>query len=150
MKNLILSSLISIFTITYANAENSKLKKLTCTPANQKAIIEVIFPKLIDAMNPFIGFPEMWVKVTVERNGMGWVYERERVLMIPARPASIDMTGQSSDSLYIKLNPEVQNGNFTGRYFGQLFVNDHESDRRAYFRYLDTEAAPGMSCFGSL
>lgn len=142
MKKLIIAFTVLCSSVALADS----FKKLTCTPANQKAVIEVIFPKLINPMNPFIGFPEMWVQVTVEREGMGWIYQRDRVLMIPERMGSIEMRGQSSDSLYIKLSPEINNGNFSGRYFGQLFVNDHESERRAYFRYLDTEAAPGMIC----
>ena len=127
--------------------DESSFRKLICTPSKKEARIEVIFPKLIHPLKPFIGFPEMWVEVTVERPNMGWIYRRERVLMIPERtPPGVEMRGQSSDSLYIKLSPEIYGGEFTGTYFGQLFVNDHESERRSYFRYMDSELGPGIVC----
>lgn len=149
MKNLIAIALL-VFHVS-AFAQSVKFKKLTCRSFDQKAVVEVIFPKLIDPMNPFIGFPEMWVQVTVEKEGMGWIYKRDKVLIIPEfYPPGVEMKGQSSDSLYIKLHPEIRMNKYAGSYYGQLFVNDHESDRRAYFRYMDTEMGPGLTCTDGL
>lgn len=132
-------------------AQTVKFKKLSCRSFDQKAVVEVIFPKLIDPMNPFIGFPEMWVQVTVQKEGMDWIYKRDKVLIIPEfYPPGVEMKGQSSDSLYIKLHPEIRLNKYAGSYYGQLFVNDHESDRRAYFRFMDTEMGPGLTCTDSL
>ncbi|WP_408098023.1 hypothetical protein ACJVC5_03610 [Peredibacter sp. HCB2-198] len=145
MKNILLFTLF--FSAFSSFAQTIKFRKLTCYSLDQKAKIGVIFPKLIDPMNPFIGFPEIWVQVTVEKEGMNWVYQRDRVLIIPEfYPPGVEMRGQSSDSLYIKLHPEIRFNKYTGTYYGQLFVNDHESDRRAYFRYMDSELGPGLSC----
>lgn len=149
MKNFILSSIFFLSFSSYA--QTVKFKKLSCRSFDQKALVEITFPKLIDPMNPFIGFPEIWVQVTVQKEGMDWIYKRDKVLIIPEfYPPGVEMKGQSSDSLYIKLHPEIRLNKYAGSYYGQLFVNDHESDRRAYFRYMDTEMGPGLTCTDSL
>lgn len=92
-------------------------------------------------------FAEIWAMVTVEHQKLKKKYIRERVLFIPENhPPGPNMRGQSSDSLYIQLHPEFVEGDFTGTYFGQLFINDKDSEfRGTYFRWMNGKG-PGIIC----
>lgn len=135
-----------------ALADETSFKVLNCSPTQDDASIEVIFPREIIASKPFTRFPEMWAQVTVEHRKLHKKYVREKVLFIPeTRPPGPDMRGQSSDSLYIQLHPEFKNGFFTGAYFGQLFINDKDPEfRGTYFRWMNSEEGPGIICHPSL
>ncbi|HLT21800.1 MAG TPA: hypothetical protein VKZ84_00080 [Bacteriovoracaceae bacterium] len=78
-------------------AEEDTFTKLLCSPTKEEASIEVIFPKKIYPSKPFIGFPEIWVTVTLEHRKLKRKYVRERVLMIPeTHPPGPFMRGQTS------------------------------------------------------
>lgn len=123
-------------------------KKLVCTPTKEDAIIEVLFPRDVYASKPFTRFAEIWATVTIEHRKLVKKYVRERVLFIPeTHPPGPDMRGQSSDAVYIQLHPEFIAGNFSGNYYGQLFVNDKDGEfRGTYFRYMNSEVGPGIIC----
>lgn len=150
---------IQLFTLLFfvniplnALAEETPFIKLLCSPTKEAASIEVIFPKKIYPTKPFIGFPEIWVTITLEHRKLKRKYVREKVLMIPeTHPPGPFMRGQSSDSLYIQLHPQMVNGEFLGSYNGQLFINDKGPDfRGTYFRYMNSELGPGIVCVPEL
>ena len=147
MKHYLL--ILILFTLTQKTfADEMAFKKLICTPSKEDALIEVIFPRDIYASRPFTRFAEIWATVTVEHRKLARKYVRERVLFIPeTHPPGPDMRGQSSDAVYIQLHPEFIAGEFSGTYYGQLFVNDKDREfRGTYFRYMNSEMGPGIIC----
>lgn len=143
-------TLVTLIFSTLSYGDELRFQKLVCTPTKEDARIEVHFPRPTLASRPFVGFAEIWTKVTIEHRKLGGrKYLREKVLMIPETlPPGPDMRGQSSDSLYIQLHPQFsQSGVFNGTYLGQLFVNDHDGEfRGTYFRYMNSEEGPGIVC----
>lgn len=140
------------FLSSVALAQETPFKTLACTPTQEDATIEVIFPRETYASRPFTRFAEIWAQVTVEHRKLRKKYVRDKVLFIPeTRPPGSDMRGQSSDSLYIQLHPQFSNGRFSGTYFGQLFINDKDPEfRGTYFRWINSEEGPGIICHPSL
>lgn len=133
-------------------AQDSSFTTLVCTPTQDDALIEVIFPRETYATRPFMRFAEIWAKVTIEHRKLKKKYVREHVLFIPeTHPPGPDMRGQSSDSLYIQLHPEFIQGEFSGTYYGQLFINDKDPEfRGTYFRWINSENGPGIICHPDL
>lgn len=129
-------------------AQENSFKTLVCSPSQEDALIEVIFPRETYASRPFMRFAEIWAQVTVEHKKLKKKYVRERVLFIPeTHPPGPDMRGQSSDSLYIQLHPQFIDGEFSGTYYGQLFINDKDSEfRGTYFRWMNSDMGPGIVC----
>ena len=142
-------TLIILFFSHSSLATEISFNKLICTSSGDDALIEVIFPRPTFPSRPFMGFAQIWGKVTLEHRKLKKKYVRERVLFIPeTRPPGADMRGQSSDSLYIQLHPQFSNNEFSGVYHGQLFINDKDDEfRGTYFRYMNNESAPGILCY---
>lgn len=151
MKHLIFAICVLLLS-PLSFAEEISFTTLICTPSQDEAKIEVIFPRATFASRPFTRFAEIWAKVTVEHRKLRTKYVREKVLFIPeTRPPGPDMRGQSSDSLYIQLHPEFIHGQFSGTYYGQLFINDKDPEfRGTYFRWMNIEEGPGIICHPKL
>lgn len=152
MKKLIilLFSLLPFANFAATSTETVKYKRLICSPSQHpNIVVEIEFPKLINPLIPFIGFPQITSKVSVYNKKATWLYIREKVIIIPrTHPPGTDMSGQSSDALYLVLSPDIRNGVYQGSYQGQMFINDNESSQRVYFRFDHSEYGPGLVCHG--
>lgn len=132
--------LVTVFTTKTFAAE---VKALTCSTAKSEIHTVVVdFPRLVNPLNPFIGFLSFTATVSIYRYDVK-VYENKKVRVTPeVYTTDINLRGDA-EGVYLRLYPQVKEGEFS-HYTGQLFIND--LDQRAYFNFKDVEEQPGLDC----
>lgn len=138
---------LAFVTLAFAlPAQAVKIQKLECF-AHDKTKVEITFHRATDPLNPWIGAYEFGAQIEVF-SARG-IYGRDDMRMSPLKyTTDIDMRGDASGldggAVYLRLSPVVADGNFSGHYRGQLFVNDLQA--KAYFNFRDSGNQPGLTC----
>jgi hypothetical protein len=143
MKTLILSSLL------FLSVQASAVHKLVCVPGYEEmrkdAVIEVTFTYNIDPLKPFVGRYEMGAELKFKDLVTHQLYTRPDLVMRPeSGTADVSMRGGAAGMVHLRLSPVIKNGAFTGRYTGDLFIND--LNVRAYYNLVGTSKEPGILC----
>lgn len=140
-------SFLALIALAFAlPAQAVKIQKLECFAQN-KTKVEVTFVRAIDPLNPWIGTYNFGAQLEVFSSR--GVYGRADMRMSPLQyTTDLDMRGDAAGldggAVYLRLAPIVTEGNFSGHYRGQLFVND--LDAKAYFNFKDVGNQPGLTC----
>ena len=134
--------LIALLSVALAlPVQAAKIQKLSCHAWDQTPI-EIVFSHAIDPLVPFTTY-EFGAQLEVfAKRG---VYKRADVRISPLKTThDVDMRGDAGGALYLRLSPVLNQNEFSGKYMGQLFVND--LDAKAYFNFKDTGSQPGLQC----
>lgn len=119
----------------------AKIQKLSCR-AWDSSQVEVVFNRPIDPLIPFTSY-EFGAQLEVfSKRG---VYGRADVRITPLKTThDYDLRGDAGGAVFLRLSPMLSQNKFSGKYTGQLFVND--LDAKAYFNFKDTGSLPGLLC----
>lgn len=134
--------LITLLALAYvAPGYASKIQKLSCR-AWDSTEIEIVFSRAVDPLVPFTSY-EFGAQLEVfSKRG---IYGRADVRITPLKTThDADLRGDAGGAVYLRLTPMLSQAQFSGKYKGQLFVND--LDAKAYFNFKDTGSLPGLLC----
>lgn len=119
----------------------AKIQKLSCR-AWDSTQIEIVFSRPVEPLVPFTSY-EFGAQLEVfSKRG---VYGRADVRITPLKTThDADLRGDAGGAVFLRLIPMLSKNEFTGKYSGQLFIND--LDAKAYFNFKDTGSLPGLLC----
>jgi hypothetical protein len=134
--------LIALLALAFAgHAQAAKIQKISCR-AWDSTQVEIVFNHSI---NPLIPFTNYEFGAQLEVFSKRGVYGRADVRITPLKTThDPDLRGEAGGAIYLRLTPMLSQGEFSGKYVGQLFVND--LDAKAYFNFKDTGSLPGLLC----
>ena len=143
-----LSFLVSLFAIP---AMALSVTQVNCKTIEGRETVRIQFNKSIDPAKPWTGFGEFGASLEVKIENSRQSYKRSDVRMSPIKSYDdVDMRGDAQGfdggALYLQLYPEVVNGQATGKFTGQLFIND--LDAHAYYDFRSEGRTPGLVCVG--
>lgn len=120
------------------------LNNTACTPSrNPSYQINIIFPRDVNPLHPFVGFLNFMATVQVINSNNQLEYENKKVRITPeVYTTDISLRGDT-EGVYLRLYPQITNEQFT-HYTGQLFIND--LDTKSYYNFKNTDAAAGFLC----
>lgn len=121
------------------------VSELHCKTINGVDTLHIEFQAPIDPVKPFIGWPNIPATLEVHPYRSNNIY-KTAIHFVPLKGGQdINLRGGAAqDGVYLQLFPEVVNGEATGHYTGQAFIND--LDVRAYFDFRSRGTVPGMRC----
>ncbi|MGE3608400.1 MAG: hypothetical protein AB7I27_02340 [Bacteriovoracaceae bacterium] len=98
------------------------LQTILCTPMDRSyPKIEIEFKRAINPIHPFIGTYEIHAALKIED------YKNNGLIIVPESSyASPNLKGQSSDDIYLRLWPQIEDDQFK-YYTGKILINDHET-----------------------
>jgi hypothetical protein len=137
-----MSKLIALLALAFAlPVQAAKIQKLSCR-AWDSTQVEIVFNRPVDPLVPFTSY-EFGVQLEVfSKRG---VYGRADVRITPLKTThDFDLRGDAGGAVFLRLTPGLIQNEFSGKYTGQLFVNDLEA--KAYFNFKDTGSLPGLLC----
>ncbi|WP_413585768.1 hypothetical protein [Bdellovibrio sp. HCB274] len=119
--------------------------QLRCSTIGNEATVTVQVNRAVDAQHPWVGFSTIGANLIVQRNGAHNYYSTAITLSPLSGSGDLNMRGDAlQGGVYLQLYPEIEGGTATGRYTGQLFVND--LDKREYFDFRSEGNEPGLVC----
>jgi hypothetical protein len=140
-----MKQLIAFLALSWASIfAKAAVTQLHCTTIDQDATVHVQFDKAVDPANPWVGWTMFHAVIEVRPARSAQVYRKEIVMTPLNGIQSAEMRGDATEAVYLRLAPVMVNGQATGAYTGQLFVND--LDVRAYYRFMNDGAEPGLRC----
>jgi hypothetical protein len=137
-----MSKLIALLALAFAlPVQSAKIQKLSCR-AWDSTQVEIVFNRRVDPLVPFTSY-EFGAQLEVfSKRG---VYGRADVRITPLKTThDFDLRGDAGGAIFLRLTPGLTQNEFSGKYTGQLFVND--LDAKAYFNFKDTGSLPGLLC----
>ena len=137
-----MSKLIALLALAFAlPVHAAKIQKLSCR-AWDSTQVEIVFNRPVDPLVPFTSY-EFGAQLEVfSRRG---VYGRADVRITPLKTThDFYLRGDAGGAVFLRLTPMLVQNEFSGKYTGQLFVND--LDAKAYFNFKDTGSLPGLLC----
>lgn len=131
------------------SAQAVSITQLTCQTITRDAVVKIQFDKAVDPMQPWIGWGSFGASLEVKVLNSRQSYKRTDLRISPIASAEdVNMRGDASGfdggALYLRLNPQISNGQATGAYTGQLFINDLNA--RMYFNFSSDGKTPGLIC----
>jgi hypothetical protein len=139
MKALILAVLAQF--PVFAMASFTQLNCATITGDN----VRIQTDRGIDPQNPWVGFSTISAHLIVKEDRSNNLYKTDITLSPLKEYLDLNMRGDASQGgVYLQLYPQIVNGQATGKYTGQLFVND--LDQRRYFDFRSEGREPGLVC----
>lgn len=119
----------------------AKIQKLSCR-AWDTTQVEIVFSRPVDPLMPFTSY-EFGAQLEVfSKRG---VYGRADIRITPLKSThDFYLRGDAGGAVFLRLTPMLNQNEFSGKYSGQLFVND--LDAKAYFNFKDTGSLPGLLC----
>ncbi|WP_413559122.1 hypothetical protein [Bdellovibrio sp. HCB209] len=119
--------------------------QLRCSTITEEAIVTIQVNRAVDAQNPWVGFSTIGANLVVQRIGAHNFYQTAITLSPLSGSGDLNMRGDATQGgIYLQLYPEIVGGTATGKYTGQLFVND--LDKREYFDFRSEGKEPGLVC----
>lgn len=139
MKALILTVLIQL--PVFAMASFTQLNCSTITGD----LVRIQTDRAVDPQSPWVGFSTINAHLTVKEDRSNNLYKTEIVLTPIQGSGELNMRGDATQGgVYLQLYPQLVNGKASGKYTGQLFVND--LDQRRYFDFRSEGNEPGLVC----
>ncbi len=139
MKALILAVLAQFPVFALAS-----FTQLNCSTITGDAV-RIQTDRGVDPQHPWIGFSTINAHLTVKEARANNPYKTDIVLSPIQDSTDLNMRGDASQGgVYLQLYPQIVNGQATGKYTGQLFVND--LDQRRYFDFRSEGREPGLVC----
>ncbi|QDK39485.1 hypothetical protein [Bdellovibrio sp. NC01] len=125
--------------------------QVNCKTIEGRETVRILFDKSVNPAQPWTGFGYFGASLEVKVVNSRQSYKRSDVRMSPIKSYDdVDMRGDAQGfdggALYLQLYPEIVNGQATGKFTGQLFVND--LDARAYYDFRSEGRTPGLVCVG--
>ncbi|MEK2689346.1 hypothetical protein [Bdellovibrio sp. GT3] len=134
-----------IFVAYFPLVSMASFTQLRCTTIGEEAIVTVQLSRAVDAQNPWVGFNTIGANLIVKRIGAHNQYSTPITLSPLSQYGDLSMRGDATQGgVYLQLYPEIAGGTATGKYTGQLFVND--LDKREYFDFRSEGNEPGLVC----
>ncbi|QLY25396.1 hypothetical protein [Bdellovibrio sp. KM01] len=139
MKSLILAVLIQLPVFAVAS-----FTQLNCTTITGD-LVRIQTDRSVDPQSPWVGFSTINAHLTVKEDRSNNLYKIDIVLTPIQGSGDLNMRGDATQGgVYLQLYPQIANGKATGKYTGQLFVND--LDQRRYFDFRSEGNEPGLVC----
>jgi hypothetical protein len=140
MKALVLAVLLQVPFFAMAS-----FTQLTCSTITQDATVRVLVTRAVDPQNPWVGFNTISANLEVQIKRAYSKYATAITLSPISGSGDLNMRGDAAQGgVYLQLYPQIVNGQATGKYTGQLFVND--LDKREYFDFRSEGGEPGLVC----
>lgn len=140
MKALVLAVLLQVPFFAMAS-----FTQLTCSTISQDATVRVQTSRAVDPQHPWIGFSTIDANLQVQIKGAYSKYDTAIALTPISGSDDLNMRGDATQGgVYLQLYPQIVNGQATGKYTGQLFIND--LDKREYFDFRSEGKEPGLVC----
>lgn len=145
MKNI---ALILLIIPSFSFAGNS-FTKIVCEPTqaavSQEADVEIFFDSAVDATKPLVGRYELLGHFRLKDTKRNRVYERSDLKLYPMTSTiDVNLQGGAAGYLHVRLYPVFAQGQFSGHYQAQVFIND--LDTKAYYNLTGSAQMPGLFC----